>query len=228
MLALAATAPAEQKRSAILTAALQRFSHYGYRRTAMEDIAQEANLSRAALYLHFKNKEEIFRALARRLNEQALSAAQQAALSDAPIATRVERVLEAKLGTFFEIVHGSAHARELLDEGSRIGGDISAAFRQKHVGVLRRALAAAVRHEGLDLRSHGLTAQSAAELVLDCAKGLEGSPDLTPALFRRRLRQMVALLIGGVSREHSKPFASSTRRRAASRRPPAQRQKGRL
>jgi len=35
-----ATLPSGRKRDLILAAALERFSHYGFRRTSMEDIAQ--------------------------------------------------------------------------------------------------------------------------------------------------------------------------------------------
>jgi len=50
----------ETKRSKILTAARSVFLRYGYKRVGMNDIAEAAGISRAALYLAFKNKEEIF------------------------------------------------------------------------------------------------------------------------------------------------------------------------
>ena len=50
------------KRQRILDAALKKFSAYGFARTAMADIAEGADMSRPALYQHFENKEEIFRA----------------------------------------------------------------------------------------------------------------------------------------------------------------------
>ncbi len=50
----------EGKKSKTLMAARSVFLRYGYRRVSMNDIAEAAGLSRAALYLAFKNKEEIF------------------------------------------------------------------------------------------------------------------------------------------------------------------------
>ncbi len=188
------------KRQAILGAALARFAHYGFRRTAIEDIAQEAGMSRAAVYLHFKNKEQIFRELACQLHEKALTAAQHAIRVDGDVATRIRGVLEAKLATFFAVVHGTAHARELLDENSRICGDLSAEFGRRYLKLLKGAIEAAVAHGELAPQRLGLTAQAAAELIVDCAKGVEvGSAALTPQLYRRRVLQLVEVLVTGLA-----------------------------
>ncbi|MBI3783346.1 MAG: TetR/AcrR family transcriptional regulator [Deltaproteobacteria bacterium] len=194
------SAAAQEKRGRILDAALERFAHYGYRRTSMEDIAEVAGISRAALYLHFKNKEEIFRALGRALHERAIRDAAAAARQAGSVATRLQRALEAKLGAFFQIVHGNAHARELLDENSRICGDISEEFRQRHLAILRRIIEGASKSGGLTPGRAGLTAATAAEMLLDAAKGIEtgGATVLTPASYQRRLGQLVAVLVLGL------------------------------
>lgn len=53
----------EKKRLYILKVALSLFGHAGYNGVTMEDIARQAGLSRATLYQHFKNKEELFTAI---------------------------------------------------------------------------------------------------------------------------------------------------------------------
>jgi TetR/AcrR family transcriptional regulator, regulator of autoinduction and epiphytic fitness len=50
----------EIKKSKILTAARSAFLRFGYKRISMNEIAEAAGVSRPALYLLFKNKEEIF------------------------------------------------------------------------------------------------------------------------------------------------------------------------
>jgi AcrR family transcriptional regulator len=47
----------------ILDAALDLFSHQGYRATSIRDIAQRAGVSTGNVYHHFKDKDTIFRAL---------------------------------------------------------------------------------------------------------------------------------------------------------------------
>jgi len=51
---------AEMTRQALLEAALKLFIQKGYHNTSIEDIVQEARLTRGALYHHYKSKEEIF------------------------------------------------------------------------------------------------------------------------------------------------------------------------
>lgn len=47
----------------ILEAAGRLIAHYGYDKTTVADIAQEAGISKGAIYLHFESKEKLFDAL---------------------------------------------------------------------------------------------------------------------------------------------------------------------
>ena len=53
----------------VLEAAFKTFTRYGFTRTTMDDIATEAGLSRPALYLHFRNKKDIYRAYATKMTD---------------------------------------------------------------------------------------------------------------------------------------------------------------
>lgn len=57
------TEKSERSRTQILQAALELFSHQGYRGTSIRDIAEAAGLSTGNLYHHFPDKETIFRTL---------------------------------------------------------------------------------------------------------------------------------------------------------------------
>ncbi len=48
-----------EKRDLILNAAMKLFFHYGFKKTAMADIAREADLAVGTLYNFFKTKEDI-------------------------------------------------------------------------------------------------------------------------------------------------------------------------
>ena len=43
----------------IIDAAIRRFSEYGYNKTTMAEIAEDAAMSAANLYRYFKNKQDI-------------------------------------------------------------------------------------------------------------------------------------------------------------------------
>jgi AcrR family transcriptional regulator len=50
----------EDSKKIILSAALKTFSEYGYDGVSMRIIAEKASVSVGSLYLHFKNKEELY------------------------------------------------------------------------------------------------------------------------------------------------------------------------
>lgn len=53
----------ERSRRAVLDAALQLFSHHGFRATTVREIADRARTSTGNVYHHFPDKDAIFRAL---------------------------------------------------------------------------------------------------------------------------------------------------------------------
>ena len=53
----------QEKRKAILQAAIQEFYLKGYEGSSMDTVSKEANVSKATVYNHFHNKEELFLAL---------------------------------------------------------------------------------------------------------------------------------------------------------------------
>jgi len=216
-----------EKELLIVAAAFERFARYGFRRTSLGDIAREAGISRPAVYLHFPNKQAIFRVAASVMHERALRAASKAALASGGIEARIAQILAAKLGSFFEIAHGSAHVGEILDENSRLCGDISEAARRRYLRILRGVIEDAARRGELAPAAAGLTTAAAAELIVDSAKGLEtaGAAKLTPLAYRRRVAQLVNVLVRGMggrsrartparSRTESAPRARAAARRA--------------
>jgi TetR/AcrR family transcriptional regulator len=187
-------------RERILAGALERFTAYGYRRTALEDIAQAAGLSRASVYVHFRNKEDVFRALARQVHEQGLAAAEAAAAAGGPLADRLRALFTAKLTPVAALARSTPHAAELIDENDRVAGDVAAEFRKKLVHVVERLVAEATAAGEVASARTGLRPRAAAELVVDCVKGIElASGTATPAQLTRRVGQVVDLLVAGLA-----------------------------
>jgi AcrR family transcriptional regulator len=186
----------DRRREAILAAAFVQFMRYGYRRTAMEDIARETGVSRASLYRHFANKEEIFRSLAEGLHDEAVAAAEQALEAPGPIAERVRGALEAKSVRFLDVMHGSPHGAELVDESSRLCGDLASTSEARVQKLLTEALRAAARAGEIDLARAGVSAVAAAELLVLAAAGLKhGAGDVDA--FRTRLAALVRVFFAG-------------------------------
>jgi AcrR family transcriptional regulator len=143
----------DPKRVAILEAAKQAFSRYGLKRTSMADIAGLASVSRPALYLLFKDKDEIFRTLAAELSAAAAEAAEAAWPKGAPFAQGLEAAILAKDLAFFRLIHLSPHGAELLTAHPDLTGDIHAAMEARFASLVasRTGKGAAARTLGVAL-----------------------------------------------------------------------------
>ena len=103
---------AEERRSAILDAALTAFSQKGYHATSLDDIAREAGVSKALIYEHFASKQELHADLIAR-NARELTQRVAGALSGVEIESTVER-LAAGLEAFFAFVEERRDAWRML------------------------------------------------------------------------------------------------------------------
>lgn len=196
---MAATSEAlASRRDAILDAAYQAFARYGYRRTSMEEIARGTGMSRASLYLQFANKEEIFRALVERVHGEAVEAAEDALVSDAPLAARLEDALVAKVGRLLDVVEDSPHGDEIVDESSRLCGDIVLASSERFQKRLAAAFTRALRSGELDLAGTGLSAPAVAELLRLSALGLKNGAG-NAREYRKRTRRLVRIFLAGLA-----------------------------
>jgi len=198
-------APATRRgatREAIFAAALRCFARAGYRRTALDRVAAEAGISRAAVYLHFANKEALFRALVGELHEHALAEAARAAARPEGVAERLTAMLVARSGRFFDLLRSSEHAEEFLDENNRLCGDLSSRAAAKHARLIASLLASAARAGEISLAGAGLSGAQAAELLLATADGIKtrGRATLSGREFERRLGQAVRVVVAGLGR----------------------------
>jgi AcrR family transcriptional regulator len=106
---------AAAKRRRVIEAAVTVFRRYGFARTTMADVAQSAAISRAALYLMFPGKEDVFREVIHHMNAGTLDAI-RVKLPDCP-------TLEAKLllacelwgARGFDLVKENPDAKDLFD-----------------------------------------------------------------------------------------------------------------
>jgi AcrR family transcriptional regulator len=77
----------------VLKTALTVFARHGFSKTSIEDIAKAASISRQGIYLHFKNKDDIFGASIQKALDDGLQAANK--IFDDDRLTLVEKLLKA-------------------------------------------------------------------------------------------------------------------------------------
>ncbi|SCK06201.1 TetR/AcrR family transcriptional regulator [Streptomyces sp. WMMB 322] len=173
----------------ILDAAYVCFTRHGVRRTTMDDLAQQAGMSRPAVYQYVRNKEDAFRRLVRRMLDEALTASRRAAAGKPDLTGQLTAALEAKLDLVMTVWRDSpAHAAELLSIDARASADLITEYDEAMYDLLAETLGQA--HPDIDSRE-------VAELLLALTRGLEA--DLSaPETPLRRLRQGVALIVAGL------------------------------
>lgn len=166
---IAPQVPADRQ-DAILDAAFHAFATYGYRRATMEDIAQGAGISRTALYVHYRNKEDILRSLALRFFEEAVQGI-RAAL-ECPGQSVEQALLSAfiaKDGKFMEVVLTTPHGRDLLEAGFAVIGDLVAAGEAQVIAAVADWLGRRPLPQGVG------TASEVAQAIIAALKGLKTS-----------------------------------------------------
>jgi len=104
-----------EKELRVIEAAKTVFLRHGFRRVTMQDIADEAGISRPALYLVFPNKEEIFKATVLQVSFQSLTVIR----ANLPALTTVEERLNFAFEIWtvrnYELMISSPDARDLID-----------------------------------------------------------------------------------------------------------------
>ncbi len=105
----------DPRQQAILEAAWECFATYGYRKTSMDDIARKAGMSRPALYLHYKNKDDIYRSLVGVYYEMTALAVSEALNDEGTVQDVLMAAFMAQGGEQMEAMLTSPHGSELLD-----------------------------------------------------------------------------------------------------------------
>jgi len=190
------------RHESIVNAAVSCFARHGYRRTSMDEVAREAGISRAALYLYFDNKEALFRALCEDIHSKLILAAEAVIDIKDPLRIRLTALFEAKTTVVFELLAATEHGSELLDENNRLCGDVSTACHIRFHAVLIRLLEDAEEAGEISLDEQGLSSTQAADLILSAVAGIEfcGGSELTPDQFRQDVSHMLQILVRGLAK----------------------------
>lgn len=127
----------------VIRGAEELFKRVGFRAVTMELVAREANVAKATLYSHFRNKDALYLAVCARMARLLLRAVKEAlAQPGAPLDARLSRSVIAKHAAVFALVRGSAHAAELFSYKDVLAGEIFAELDAAIVTALADAMAA--------------------------------------------------------------------------------------
>lgn len=106
----------EETRERVLDEAGKLFLRYGFRRTTMEEIAALVGMSKAALYLHFRNKEDIFGQFCTREARHVLGLLRQIQADSLPPNEKLSALLLTAVTQVWDFCHQAPHAPEVWAE----------------------------------------------------------------------------------------------------------------
>jgi AcrR family transcriptional regulator len=162
-----------QKPDHILDAALPVFVRYGFRKASMSDIARAAGISRAALYLCFSSKEDLFRAGSVRAHVRAMADVKKALAADGSVFSRIETALLAFQRGLIAPFAESADPADLFATNMELAADITLDTRNAFLAALTSSLAASAEAGELSLEEADVRPDELAKLILAAMDGIK-------------------------------------------------------
>jgi TetR/AcrR family transcriptional regulator of autoinduction and epiphytic fitness len=197
MMSIAPT-PENARQERVLAVALEVFGRYGFRKTSMDEIARSADISRQGLYLHFTNKDALFRAAVRHELDTALGDVSRC-LNEKGVRleTRAVAALDAWLGRYVGSKLTSDIGTLLQNPAMELGDMIDPAIAEFDA-QLAAAIAAAMTEN--DRKRLGVTPEEIAgalHTVAQGAKYLSNARAETREEFVARLTAAVRVIFAG-------------------------------
>ena len=198
----------------ILSAAESIFARFGFRRASMSQIADEAGLTRQALYHHYSSKEALFRAVVEQLHELAYEAEAVAGIDQEEAGAGLADILASQIAARFryllECVEESPQAEELLSEHQLQTRDLYQSFIEHNADLRVETINRVCAKQGLCLQN-GMTSRDLARCIQIAIRGFN---DLRlNASTLGELDRMIRLLVAGAVAPAGSQISSKRRAR---------------
>ncbi|MFK8033754.1 MAG: TetR/AcrR family transcriptional regulator [Hyphomicrobiales bacterium] len=105
----------------ILTRAVEVFSRYGFKKTTMGDIADQAGISRQTLYASYKSKEEVMSAAMLFLTDKTILEIRAAWEAQDTLSEKIDTFYELLILAYYRAVQKMPDAEELLKGPESLG-----------------------------------------------------------------------------------------------------------
>ncbi|MEO1657780.1 MAG: TetR/AcrR family transcriptional regulator [Pseudomonadota bacterium] len=187
-----------EKREAVFDAAADVFAQYGFRRTAMNDIAKAAGISRPALYVLFENKEDLFRQLASNRHNEAISEAVSILEQDGPFTERFTQAILAFERIFYEPIAGSPHAAEFMDTTLGLVSDDMLKRQDRLIDYLSDVIENAASNGEVSLARVDLKTKAFVELLMS---SIGGQKKVATSVrdFRQRVKHVTSVFLASIA-----------------------------
>ena len=120
------------RRQEIINAAIDLFYEYGYQKASLRDLSRKVGLTQAAIYYHFRNKEEILYTIIEKSSND-LYFTLKSCLSGKKDA--VEELRDAILQHILSIKHGRKGAKIIIEDKRFLSGDLNKLVKEKEKAI---------------------------------------------------------------------------------------------
>lgn len=175
--------PTDDRRAAVLDAALLTFARFGYRRTSMDQIARDADISRPGLYFLFASKQALFREAVERSLQQDLAAAEAALVaSDGSVQERLLRAFDHWTGRYVGPL--TRDVATVVEDNPDVLGPIVETAPRRFAELVVRAISGEL----------DVPADAVAQTLISTSIGIKHQVDDRPA-YLDRLEVAIGLLL---------------------------------
>lgn len=158
-------------------------------------------MSRASIYQHFSNKEELFRALVAFHHDRSLQAA-EAALNDKSLSLheKTSELIEARVGYLNRLVWSSAHRIEARRVSIDLTSDLLHQSSKKYHSLVVGLLRSADKNGEIKLSILKLTPGIAASVLINGAQGqrYEFVSEVSLGVYKKQVRAFTKVFLSGL------------------------------
>jgi AcrR family transcriptional regulator len=120
------------RREAIISAATDLFYEYGYEKASLRDISRRIGLTQAAIYYHFRNKEEILYTIIEQSSNELFFTLKSCLTGNRDL---IEQLREAIIQHIFSIRHNRQGAKIIIEDKRYLSGELNRLVREKEMNV---------------------------------------------------------------------------------------------
>jgi AcrR family transcriptional regulator len=120
------------RRDEIVSAAIDLFYEYGYQKASIRDICRRVGITQAALYYHFRNKEELLYTIIEKFSNELFFLLKSCFTENKD---PVERLRNAILQHILSIKHSREGAKIIIEDKRFLSGELKTFVKEKEKAV---------------------------------------------------------------------------------------------
>ncbi len=155
----------DSKKEQIIQAALKRFSHYGFHKTSMSEIAVDLNITKANLYYYYPDKNALIKDVLAYISDEILTQ-QYAVLNqyDGSLLDVLCKLLEVKADFLkdYYVLHINENLEWIKGQGI---GTLLEEFHYKNIEIVEDLLERATKYGEIEINSINEAATSYTEIM---------------------------------------------------------------